>query len=121
MKESLKLTKSNTDILELDDYPESLVMAETDDYYKGSPINLRSYWRAFIKYIWLVILIVIIGTALMLVHEARKPDYYVAWARVQVNTENNPALGASKNGAVVLNNQASDQPTSALSCKSWKA
>ena len=50
-------------------------------------IHLLDYWRAIRKRLWLVIGIVVLITMLALVYVARKPDFYEAQARVQVDLE----------------------------------
>src|SRR6185369_4113531 len=51
----------------------------------------------------------VLVTGATILYVAQKPDYYRAQARVQVNSENNPAAG-SKNGSnpIIVNNQAND-------------
>jgi len=56
-------------------------------------IHLLDYWRAIRKRLWLVISVVVLITMLAVVYMARKPDIYQAEARVQVDLENNAALG----------------------------
>ncbi|MCU1265067.1 MAG: capsular exopolysaccharide family [Acidobacteria bacterium] len=56
-------------------------------------IHLLDYWRAIRKRLWLVISVVVLVTMLAVVYMARKPDIYQADARVQVDLENNAALG----------------------------
>src|SRR5215813_1443107 len=55
-------------------------------------IHLLDYWRAIRKRLWLVISVVVLVTMLAVVYMARKPDIYMAEARVQVDLENNSAL-----------------------------
>jgi capsular exopolysaccharide synthesis family protein len=68
------------------------------------------YWRSIRKHIWLVIGIALLGTALASVYAARLPDIYEAGARVQVDMENNPALGVASKNAVFLNNSQYTDP-----------
>lgn len=56
---------------------------------------LRKYWLMIASF-------AIIITSLVVVYEARKPDYYKAEVRIQVDNEVNPAAGG-KGGAVILN------------------
>ncbi len=56
-------------------------------------VHLLDYWRAIRKRLWLVISVVVLVTSLAVVYMARKPDIYQATARVQVDLENNAALG----------------------------
>ncbi len=71
-------------------------------------VPLREYWRAVLKHRWLIIGITFLVTMLTAIHMARKPDIYEARARVQVNLENNPALGGSKDGPVFINTGVPD-------------
>ena len=57
-----------------------------------SEIHLLDYWRAVRKRLWLVISIVALITMLSVIYVARKPDIYMAGARVQVDLENSGAL-----------------------------
>jgi len=66
--------------------------------------NLFSILRKY----WLMILaITLVGTICVTLYEARKPDYYTAEVRVQVNNEVNPAAGGNAPSSIVLN-QGSD-------------
>ncbi len=55
-------------------------------------VHLLDYWRAIRKRIWLVLGIVSLVTMLALVYVARKPDFYEAQARVQVDLEDTGSL-----------------------------
>ncbi len=55
-------------------------------------VHLLDYWRAIRKRIWLVLGIVALVTMLALVYVARKPDFYEAQARVQVDLEDTGSL-----------------------------
>ena len=50
-------------------------------------VHFLDYWRAIRKRIWLVLGIVALVTMLAVVYVARKPDFYEAQARVQVDLE----------------------------------
>jgi capsular exopolysaccharide synthesis family protein len=50
-------------------------------------VHLLDYWRAIRKRLWLVIGIVALITMLAVVYVARKPDFYEAQSRVQVDLE----------------------------------
>ena len=50
-------------------------------------VHLLDYWRAIRKRLWLVFGIVALVTMLSVVYVARKPDFYEAQARVQVDLE----------------------------------
>jgi capsular exopolysaccharide synthesis family protein len=71
-------------------------------------VPLREYWRAVLKHRWLIVGITLLATTLTAIHMARKPDIYEARARVQVDLENNPALGGSKDGPVFINSGVPD-------------
>ena len=49
--------------------------------------HLLDYWRAIRKRLWLVLGVVALVTMLAVVYVARKPDFYEAQARVQVDLE----------------------------------
>lgn len=75
-----------------------------DYLYPGVENNaqLRNYWRAIRKHIWLILATVLLVTALMIVYMARKPDIYEAYAQVQIDVENNSAFGTSKSGPILV-------------------
>jgi capsular exopolysaccharide synthesis family protein len=50
-------------------------------------VHFLDYWRAIRKRLWLVLGIVALVTMLAVVYVARKPDFYEAQARVQVDLE----------------------------------
>lgn len=72
--------------------------------------RLREYWRSVRKNIWLVIGIVVLVSLLTAVYMARQPDVYESLSRVQVDLEtaNNPAIGAVKGNPIFLNNPSQD-------------
>jgi succinoglycan biosynthesis transport protein ExoP len=72
--------------------------------------RLTEYWRSVRKNIWLVIGIVLLVTALTAAYMARQPDVYESLSRVQVDLEtaNNPAIGAIKGTPIFLNNPSQD-------------
>jgi polysaccharide biosynthesis transport protein len=55
-------------------------------------VHLLDYWRAIRKRLWLVVGIVALITMLAVVYVARKPDFFEAQARVQVDLEDTGAL-----------------------------
>ena len=55
-------------------------------------VHLLDYWRAIRKRLWLVLGIVALVTMLAVVYVARKPDFYEAQARVQVDLEETGTL-----------------------------
>src|SRR5919201_3885121 len=71
-------------------------------------VQLRDYWRAVLKRRWMIIGLTLLLTILAAVYVARKPDIYEAEARVQVDLENNPALGSSKGGSIIVSSPVND-------------
>jgi succinoglycan biosynthesis transport protein ExoP len=55
-------------------------------------LHLLDYWRAIRKRLWLVLGVVVLVTMLAVVYVARKPDFYEAQARVQVDLEDTGAV-----------------------------
>lgn len=83
------------------------------DAYPQEPSGynrLHEYWRSIRKHFLLLLLIVVLVTALTTVYMARQPDSYESLARVQVDLEtaNNPAIGALKGNSIFLNNPLQD-------------
>lgn len=83
-----------------------------DDYYGSAPVPAEkqqffSILAIFRKYWFMIVGVTILGTGLVIVYEARKPDYYTAEVRIQVNNETNPAAGGNATGSIILN-QGSD-------------
>ena len=72
--------------------------------------RIYEYWRSVRKHIWLVIGILVLGTSLTAVYMQRQPDIYESLSRVQVDLEtaNNPAIGALKGNSIYLNNSNQD-------------
>ena len=76
---------------------------------EGSEENhFKEYLRSVRKHLWLVIGITLVVTSLVAIYEIRQPDIFAAHARVQVDLENNPAMGAGKNGTIVINSPTAD-------------
>ena len=72
-------------------------------------VHLRDYWQAVRKRVWLIAGLILLVSALATVMMLRRHNVYEATARVQVDLEaQNPLLGSSKNGSVVVNNQIAD-------------
>lgn len=93
--------------------PDPLLALEEDDYYidsyYGSAAEPSERHQLFavlsiLRKYWLTIVgVTLLGTCLVIVYEARKPDYYTAEVRIQVNNETNPAAGGSTTGSIILN------------------
>jgi capsular exopolysaccharide synthesis family protein len=112
MKESPGLIKKVTEIwdveeLEEKDGPSPAAGHDGQDDAEDAP-HLREYWRSLRRYRLLILGITLIGTLLATLYMARQPDIYEAEARVQVDLENNPALGSSKSGSVIVSNPIND-------------
>ena len=70
---------------------------------RGSISTLRKYW-------FLILVFNLLITSATIFYVAQKPDYYQTSIRIQVNAENNPAAGATRDGgsAVIVNNPGND-------------
>ena len=93
MKTSRELVKRETEVNSLDapiDPPQSYNYGV--DPNAENEVHLLDYWRAIRKRIWLVLGIVALITMLAVVYVARKPDFYEAQARVQVDLEDTGTL-----------------------------
>lgn len=79
-----------------------------DDYYDAAPdpAEKQQFFAIFwiLRKYWLMIVgLTLLGTGLVVVYEARKPDYFTAEVRIQVNNETNPAAGGNTTGSIILN------------------
>src|SRR5687767_4331370 len=93
MKTSRELVKRESEVNSLDapiDPPLSYNYGV--DPNAENEVHLLDYWRAISKRLWLVLGIVALITMLSVVYVARKPDFYEAQARVQVNLEDTGSL-----------------------------
>ncbi len=93
MKTSRELVKRDTEVSSLDapiDPPQSYNYGV--DPNAENEVHLLDYWRAIRKRLWLVLGIIALVTMLAVVYVARKPDFYEAQARVQVDLEDSGAL-----------------------------
>ena len=93
MKTSRELVKRETEVTSLDapiDPPQSYNYGV--DPNADNDVHLLDYLRAIRKRLWLVLGIVALITMLAVVYVARKPDFYEAQARVQVDLEDSGAL-----------------------------
>src|SRR5215213_3875424 len=89
MKPSLELAKKEK-LVEAIEPPQSYNYGV--DPNAENDVHLLDYWRAIRKRLWLVLGIVALITMLAIVYVARKPDFYEAQARVQVDLEDTAAL-----------------------------
>lgn len=97
MKPTRELVRRESEVNSLDapiDPPQSYNYGV--DPNADNDVHLLDYWRAIRKRIWLVLGIVALSTMMAVVYVARKPDFYEAQARVQVDLEDN---GPLTNGA----------------------
>jgi len=111
----MKLVKlANTLTRDLEKAPERLAELPFTGYRYGLDApqeegQLRDYWRAIYKRKSLVIGVVVLLTVLATIYTIQKPNEYEAQARVQVDLERvNPALGASKDSAIIVGNSTAD-------------
>src|SRR6266850_3532460 len=72
--------------------------------------RIREYWLSVRKHLWLVLGIVVLVTSITGVYMSRQPDVYESLSRVQVDLEtaNNPAIGALRGNPIFLNNTLQD-------------
>ncbi len=78
------------------------------DAYAHDGFQLIDYWRAIRKRLWLVIGIAVLTTTLAAIYMARKPDIYLAKAKVQVDLEQpNQDLVTENNRLPVSNSDPS--------------
>ncbi|HEV8371537.1 MAG TPA: polysaccharide biosynthesis tyrosine autokinase [Pyrinomonadaceae bacterium] len=89
MKPSQELVKKETEDRQLDRAAERppLNYNYGVDPNAENEVHLLDYWRAIRKRLWLVISMIVLITMIAVVYVARKPDFYEAQARVQVNLE----------------------------------
>jgi polysaccharide biosynthesis transport protein len=93
MKLNRELVKRDSEVNSLDapiDAPQSYNYGV--DPNAENEVHLLDYWRAIRKRLWLVLGIVALVTMLAVVYVARKPDFYEAQARVQVDLEDTAGL-----------------------------
>jgi polysaccharide biosynthesis transport protein len=96
-------------------YPSNYEGVYADGYYgavgQGDERQLlRGIFSSLRKHWFLILSLNLLVTFAVVVYVAQKPDYYKAVARVQVNAENNPAVGGGRNGgsSVIVNNPGGD-------------
>jgi capsular exopolysaccharide synthesis family protein len=85
-------------------YPSSRYDAYPGEVSSGYN-RLHEYWRSVRKHIWLIAGIMVLVTALTAVYMSRQPDIYESKSKVQVDLEtaNNPGIGALKGNSIFLN------------------
>jgi succinoglycan biosynthesis transport protein ExoP len=72
--------------------------------YGSEGLRLLDYWKAVRKRLWLVIGIAVLVTTLTAIYMARKPNVYLAVARIQVDLEQpNPELVTSERQRLLSN------------------
>jgi succinoglycan biosynthesis transport protein ExoP len=107
MNESLELTRKEKHVASEGtqrDFAISMLPFTNADTGPGSRAPLHIHWRSIRKRLWMIIGVTILTTALAAVYMARQRDVYEAQARVQVDLENNPAVGISgKNSVSTVN------------------
>lgn len=96
-------------------YPSNYEGAYTDGYYGAAGQGdekqlLRGFLMSLRKHWFLILSLNLLVTAAVIAYVAQKLDYYKAEVRIQVNAENNPAVGGSRNGgsSIIVNNPGSD-------------
>lgn len=70
--------------------------------------NLRQYWSAIRRRLWLIILISCLMTGLAALYISRTPSVYQATSVVQVDLENFPTSTNQKGGAIIVSNPVND-------------
>jgi len=110
MKEPHGLIKKVTEIWDADELHEDDSSSSFPAGYAEdkADTHLRDYWRSIRKYQPMIFGITLVVTVLAVVYVARQPDIYEAQARVQVDLENNPALGGSKSSSVIVSSPVYD-------------
>src|SRR5882672_7251271 len=90
-------------------YPSSRYDTHPEEATSGYN-RLHEYWRSVRKHIWLVLMILVLVTSLTALYMSRQPDVYESLSRVQVDLEtaNNPAIGALKGNSIFLNTSYQD-------------
>ncbi|MEP6904080.1 MAG: polysaccharide biosynthesis tyrosine autokinase [Actinomycetota bacterium] len=113
----LNSTNYNNDLVEIEPgYPMEYKGIYPDDGYYGatSPDSektmLRNFFVSLFNHWFLVLTLTLLVTGATIVYVAQKPDYYKSQARVQVNTENNPAAGSRSGGSPIIVNNAGSDP-----------
>lgn len=101
-------------MLDLDPVYADPEMGYVDGYYgaaaqeSGEKQQLFKIFRVLRKYWVLIFALTLLVTALVIVYEAQKPDYYKAQVRIQVDNEVNPAAGGKGGSSAVILSPGSD-------------
>jgi capsular exopolysaccharide synthesis family protein len=116
MKDSREIIHQQvTETVEIERPFEAQVAASNGNHYPGyrdayahDGFQLIDYWRAIRKRLWLVIGIAVLATTLAAIYMARKPDIFMATAKVQVDLEQpNQDLVTENNRLPVSNSDPS--------------
>src|SRR5262249_11349202 len=59
------------------------------------------YWAFVRERLWLVIAITVVATLLVIVYMSRQPNVYQSEATIQIDLENNPAIGSGNNSVII--------------------
>jgi succinoglycan biosynthesis transport protein ExoP len=72
--------------------------------------RLHEYWRSVRRHLWLVLGILVLVTSVTAVYMGRQPDIFESASQVQVDLEtaNNPAIGALKESPIILGSNFQD-------------
>ena len=104
MKESLEVLKSRNQISRKDGNRETAIsilpVLNAGGTGAKSGAGLHDHWRAVRRRLWMIAGVTILSTLLAAVYMARQQDVFEAQARVQVDLENNPAVGVSGKSSV---------------------
>lgn len=110
---NLNQSNYNNELVEIEPtYPSDYRGIYSEGYYgsvnQGDEKQLLKQFVSTLRKHWFMIsCLTLVVTAATIVYVAQKPDYYISNARVQVNSENNPAMGG-RSGGVIVNNSGTD-------------
>src|SRR5260370_10995372 len=111
MKESLEVTRKQKR-LGLEETPHnvevSMLPLFNADTNAKPEIHMDVYRRAIRQRLWMIIGVTILSTAFAALYMARQQDVYEAKARVQVDLENNPAVGVAGKDSVATSSTIND-------------
>jgi len=111
MNESLELSRKEKHLAPEGaqrDFTFSMSPLINADTRPGSRGSLHIHWRAIRQRLWMIIGITILTTVLAAIYMARQRDVYEAQARVQIDLENNPAVGVSGKSSGIASNTVND-------------